>query len=291
MDYFANKSKKALQLVQALFYEYKVRNQFNRVGLGNAPVSDVVISLTSYRDRFKKLSVTLKSLILQDTRASKILLWVSEEDKQRLPADVSALVDLGYIDVHVSENYGPGTKILPALKHFPEFDIVTADDDIYYPPQWLSELLASSKKYPGCVVAHRVHKVTFDNNGRVLNYDDWIQEATREGYNPDYFATGVGGVFYPSGCFVSEVLNMESYMANCRFQDDVWLFFMERLSGTKVCKSSFSYELIPWLSTKSIGLNVKNCHGENDKSIARMESQYGSISDLLNSKELDKKHD
>lgn len=294
MKYLGSKLRKGYELILAFFLEYKVRYDFRRyVRQKRAPkvAGNVIISLTSYDKRFKKLSVTLKSLIVQNVRASKIIIWVSQEDKEKLPLDVRELIEMGCVDALVAKNCGPGTKILPALEKFPSFDIVTADDDIYYPPEWLNEILRASEKYPNCVVAHRVHKVVFDNSGQVRKYDDWFQDFKEEGYNPDYFATGVGGVFYPANQFISEVLNIDAYLDNCKFQDDVWLFFMEKLSQIKVCRSSFSFPLIPWLSTKSFGLNVKNCHGENDKSITKMESRYGSIFDITNNRNVDAKYD
>lgn len=239
------------------------------------------MSLTSYFPRFKKLSLTLKCLIMQDKSPSKICLWVSEEDKARLPKDVVELVHKKFVEVHTSENLGPGTKILPALKHFPEYDIVTADDDIYYPSIWLQALIEHPKRGPKCVIAHRVHRVKFQSDGKLEPYDNWEQEAELSGHDKHYFATGVGGVLYPAKCFTGEVLNTTKYLQLCRNQDDVWLFFMSQLSGVNVVKSHYSFDLIPWMCTKAFGLNIDNCHGSNDVCISNMESEYGLLPNSL----------
>jgi hypothetical protein len=286
---FQNKLNKLKELLISIFNELKVRYHYSIYNVDQSEVcANTIISLTSYLPRFKKLSITLKSLVIQRVRAKKICLWVSEEDKGKLPIDVMELVNDGLVEVHVSENLGPGTKILPSLAKFSECDIVTADDDIYYPFDWLSELVKSSRKYPKCIIAHRVHEVRHNINGELSEYDDWTKEAVKPGCNTNYFATGVGGVLYPSKCFNSEVLKTQSYLDFCRFQDDIWLFFMAKYSSVEICKSEFNFALIPWLSTKTFGLNKVNCHGENDIAIKNMETHYGFIG-FLNTEKYDER--
>jgi hypothetical protein len=281
MPELQNKLNKLKQLFISIFNELKVHYQYSKYDSNQSQVSvNTIISLTSYLPRFKKLSITLKSLIIQKVRAQKICLWVTEEDKENLPNDVIALVNDGLVEVHVCENLGPGKKILPALVKYSEFDIVTADDDIYYPFDWFHELVKLRNKHPQCIIAHRVHSVRFSKNGELLEYDDWTKEVEKPGCHPNYFATGVGGVLYPSQCFDSEVLKTQNYLDFCRFQDDIWLFFMAKLSGIEIFKSEFNFDIIQWLSTKKFGLNKFNCHGENDTAIKNMESHYGFIGSL-----------
>jgi len=97
----------------------------------------LVVSLTSFPGRFDTLMPTLESLLFQTMRPDAVQLWIAHEDVARLPDAVRQLEPLG-LDVRACADMRSYKKIVPALAEEPESLIVTADDDIWYWPSWLS---------------------------------------------------------------------------------------------------------------------------------------------------------
>lgn len=94
----------------------------------------------------------------------------------------------------------PTRKLIPALELWPDAWFVTADDDVYYPPDWLEQLVGQARR--GTVVGTRVHLAPLDPSGRLTPYGSWTM-ATHLLRAPSadtrLFPTGVGGVLYPPG--------------------------------------------------------------------------------------------
>lgn len=69
------------------------------------------------------------------------------------------------------ENLRPYKKLIPALEKYPDNIIVTADDDIFYRPDWLKFLYDEHTKNPDCVVAHRCQRIRLDAQGKLYSYN------------------------------------------------------------------------------------------------------------------------
>jgi hypothetical protein len=232
----------------------------------------LVVSLTSYPPRFATLHLTLRSLLLQHLRPTKLILWIAYEDSHHLPEKVTALQKDG-LEIRYCEDLKSYKKIIPTLKFFPDAIIVTADDDIYYWPDWLAELVETSRKHPQDVIAHRLHRLQYDGQ-EIRPYSTWIKNITDQIAHPDNFATGIGGVLYPPECFHSSVLDSEEFKRLCPDADDVWLYWMVRLNGRFERYSGTKNIPYPWRGSQSASLWKKNRH-QNDINIERMVSTYG----------------
>ncbi|WP_334049583.1 hypothetical protein [Alteromonas gracilis] len=96
--------------------------------------------------------------------------------------------------------------------------------------------------------------------------------------SPQYFATSGAGVLIPPKTISDEVVNVTKYLQLTEKQDDVWLYWMIRLSNCVVRKSHNNDELVTWLNSQSTGLfndNVANL--KNDVAINNMLEYYGNI--------------
>jgi len=232
----------------------------------------LVVSLTSYPPRFPTLHLTLKSLLLQSVRPTRLILWIASGDAEMLPRQVTALEKEG-LEIRFCEDIKSYKKIIPALTSFPDAMIVTADDDIYYWRAWLMELLDESRKYPQDVIAHRVHRMQYDREA-ILPYRSWLENVTDSDIHPANFPTGIGGVLYPSGCFHSDVHDREKFMRLCPNADDVWLYWMTRLNGGFARRSLTKSIPIPWRGSQVVSLWKEN-RTQNDVQIAQMVEAYG----------------
>src|SRR6478736_6608940 len=89
---------------------------------GNKPhglPGELVVSLTSYPIRFRTLHKTIRSLLGQDIRADRVILWLADGDEQYLPDDVRELQQLG-LEIRNCADFRSYKKIIPALEAFPE---------------------------------------------------------------------------------------------------------------------------------------------------------------------------
>jgi hypothetical protein len=237
---------------------------------------DLIISLTSYQPRFKKLNLTLKCLLSQDIKPDRIILWVSYEDHAKIPVSTTNLSKrFRTFEIRKCEDIKSYKKLIPTLEYFPNSYIVTADDDVYYPRYWLSSLitpLPCTQK----IVAHRAHKPKFFN-GSLAPYNQW-EHCVSQANESIIMPTGIGGVLYTPGCFVDQVFEKERFMVLAPTADDIWFFWMARIKNSKIVLSGKKINIVAWIGTDMGGLAEKNVHSnENDLTIKRLESEFGPL--------------
>jgi hypothetical protein len=235
----------------------------------------IYISLTSYPARFGTLAATLKCLLMQTFRPEAVLLWIAEQDIAKLPAEVFRLRDYG-LQIHRCPDLRSYKKIIPGLRLLPDAFLVTADDDCYYSPTWLAEMVDAWTPYSREVICHRAHRMRLDEKGEPLPYMSWDLELRSESAHPLNFMTGVGGVLYPPGSLPAEVLDEALFQKLCAGCDDVWLWWMLRKNGYWVRKIRGPYSVIHWAESQVSSLYQQNVveHG-NDVAIAAMIRHFG----------------
>lgn len=205
-----------------------------------APVSEdsLIVSLTSYPPKIPALHLALETLLRQNLKPDKLILWLAKEEfpgrEKNLPQDVLALRDQG-LSISWTANTRSYKKLVPALREYPESVIVTADDDVFYPPEWLERLYADyrAQDRKTMVYAHRAHRITLDGNDTICPYGLWAHG----GYNMPgasffNFATGSGGILYPPGALHPDVCDESLFPRLAPYADDIWFWAMAVLNGT-----------------------------------------------------------
>ena len=240
----------------------------------------LIVTLTSYPPRFSHLAKTLKSLLDQRITADQTILWLAESDVSALPKDVLALKSKG-LQIRATHDIRSYKKLIPALSAFPDSFFVTADDDVFYPPDWLEQLVASSKENPNAVVGCRAHLAPITAEGRFSSYSTW-QFATHLLASPApdvrLFPTGVGGILYPPGAFDDRVHDEASFTELAPFGDDIWFFWMCRLKGTPQVRAQMDFRIIDWPDSQEVALYNNNLHGNgNDKQLLAMYEHFGPV--------------
>lgn len=245
--------------------------------------SPVVVTLTSYPPRFPTLALTLKSLLDQTIFADRTLLWIAHDDYAQLPEEVLALTGHG-LEIRQCDDLRSFKKLIPALKEFPDAVLVTADDDLYYPPDWLAALLAAHDPDAPAIVAVRAHLASVQDDGRLAPYDTWTM-ATHElrDVSPTQllFPTGCAGVLYPANILPQRILDEQKFISLCPHGDDLWFFWIAEQAGITHRRAPFELPIVTWASTQAIGLVNANvaCHG-NDKQIESLQRALGPIGKL-----------
>lgn len=235
----------------------------------------LVVSLTSYPARFPTLALTLKALLRQTVRADHTILWLTEGEEAELPREVLALRDEGLTIRAGAPPIRSYRKIVPTLAGFPESNIVTADDDLYYGADWLAGLvdLAADRR----IVAHRAHRVTFDEHGP-RPYADWKKNIRESLEGPDIFATCGSGALYPPGSLHPETVRADLFMRLCPSSDDIWLWWMSRMAGSVVRHVGPRVRVLEWPGSQDMSLRAENLGtmNGNDRAIAAMVAHYGA---------------
>ncbi|NRB56821.1 MAG: hypothetical protein HRU39_12720 [Salinicola sp.] len=234
---------------------------------------ELIVSLTSYPERFSQLWATIMSLIYQTVEPSRVVLWIANEDKDLLPENVIALANLG-LEIHHCDDIHSYKKILPTLKRWPEAYVATADDDIYYPPTWLEEMVRATDINKKTIAAHRIHKIQLNQFGEVLPYNKW-EWNTRRAEKPDplNFPTSGAGILYPPNCFHSDVNDIATFTKLCPNADDVWLYAMARIKGYSF-KHTGRQGFMTWPGSQSKMLFEENLAGGNDRQINQLIQHY-----------------
>jgi len=237
----------------------------------------LVISLTSFPARYPTLGLTLRCLLLQSVRPDHIMLWIAEEHQADLPADVLALRREGLVIGRCDNSLRSHNKYIHSRRLYPGAFIATADDDTYYGPGWLADLIADYDPRQRVIPCHRVHRITLRADGMPAAYRDWQWESAATEADPMVFPTGVGGVLYPPDCLHRDVDDAARILDLCPRADDVWLYWMAQRQGYLFRRTAAIHRLHHWRHSQEQGLMWSNVYdGDgNDRQIAAMIGAFG----------------
>jgi len=263
--------------VQSQFAMYRV-NQYWKKRKKSRPHGldkELIVSLTSYPARFPTLILTLKNLLTQTIKPDQIILWISENDRDKLTDDI---LNLQSTDFRISfcEDIMSFKKIIPTLRENLNRHIITVDDDIFYSPTLVEEFVEKTKQNPGKVIAQRAHKLTLNEDNLPKLYADWIYEGGEDKLSALNFPTGVRGVFYPANCFHPDVIRDDIFMKLCPSCDDAWLYWMVRLQGGATICLKNNKNKIYWPKSQIATLWRRNRLADgNDFQIQKLIKYYG----------------
>jgi hypothetical protein len=254
-------------------WQWRWRN--HRPGGAHRLPHRLVVSLTSYPKRFDVLELTLKTLLMQDVRPDDVVLWIAHEDMRHIPPAIAELQNDG-LTIRATDDLRSYKKIIPGLQHYSDAIIVTADDDVYYPRDWLRRLTREYRDGVAEVLCHRAHLMRRAGDG-FLPYDSWTFNIRTGASTPEVFFTGVGGVLYPPGVLHGDVTDVARIRELCPNTDDVWLNWMARLNGAAVRKVDGWIRFYEWSGSQDVALQNSNRgeNGGNDLQIANLVRAYG----------------
>lgn len=240
----------------------------------------LIVTLTSYPPRFAYLANTIRSLLDQTVAADQTVLWIAHQDMALLPGDVRALEAHGLI-IRGCDDLQSYKKLIPALEEDPDRYFVTADDDVYYPENWLRALVDGARNHQAEVIAGRVHLAAIDALGRFVPYKEWELASDRlvaGTSDTRLFPTGVGGVLYPPGAFSPEVTDRSLFLELAPRGDDIWFFWMARLAGTNQRRAGVWFDITEWPRTQKVALYSENLLGKgNDRQLEAMFAHFGPV--------------
>ena len=256
-----------------------------------------IISLTTTPTRMPYLEPVLNSLIKQTARIESVILWVprryrrSEFTNFTIPRIPSG-VDVRRCDV----DYGPATKILPAVEDFRGEDvrILYCDDDRVYDCNWASRIIKESDLHPDECICEAGRKVSVirmrafasSQRFRVFSalsgglYARYLRRQIRtldRGIGLVDIAMGYGGVMVRPNFISASAFDIPDVLWTV---DDIWLSGHLTIGGTKIRKivykpTSSKSEASSLAALESFIFNGHDRHAANLECIRYFQVKYG----------------
>lgn len=261
------------------------------MGVDKTKSPNIIVSLTSFPERMYDIHHVIYSLLTQSFKPTSVVLWLAKSQfphkEKDIPQKVLSLKENG-LEIKWTDDLRSFKKLLPSLKTYPSDIIVTADDDIFYPQNWLKELYDGHLKYPNDIISQRSRRITLNQDNTFKKYSEW--ELCLGEYGSSYlnFATNGAGSLIPPNSYDDRIFDYNLAKKLCSSTDDVWFWAMGVLNNTKtyVVKNN-----MPWLTYVNPArefniLNEKtlwstNSQGKNDENIKKIFNEFPEISDIL----------
>lgn len=250
-----------------------------RLSMNHNNENNIVVSITTIPSRVSRLHICIESILNQYSMPSRVILWLSKKyfpSLSNLPLPLRRQVDRG-VEIYHCEKEWPHNKLLNSLMYCPDATIVTADDDMIYPPDWLSGLYGTHVKYPGTVVCHRSRIMAKNSCNNMMSYEKWLDYGELL-VHPSHsnFPVGVGGILYPPQSLHEDVQNLHLAEYLCPWADDIWFKIMAFRNGTKCVAVSSKWVMPPEIQdSQNIALHIGNLKGGgNDKQLISVLQHY-----------------
>lgn len=216
-------------------------------GLNTEIVRDkkIIVSLTSFPERINIVVKTLKTLLTQTLKPDMVILWLAPEQFPNKEGDLpQELIDLKKFGLTIDwyRDIRSYKKIIPTLNKYPDAIIITTDDDIYYAPDTIETLYKSYLEHPNEIQAHRCDRIKIippsaDGKGEINISWEKTKELFRDKHRGEASflnrLTGYGAVLYPPKSLFEDVINEKIIAETIPTHDDIWLWGMAVLNGTK----------------------------------------------------------
>lgn len=256
-----------------------------------------VVSLTSWPPRTGPgpktpgIWVTLESLMRQNEKPDRIILWLYRGEYPKGLADLpQTLIDLqarGLEIRWVQENTKGLKKLVPALKAGIKANIVTADDDILYTPDWLRRLVNSHKAHPKGIHAIIARHLTVESGVmRPYGYDKRGHHAQKGRYDARWMALNGAGSVYPYDPSQQTIYGLHKRILQPitygQTTDDLWFYVCRVLAGTPLylagCPHGLTYQFIDL--PEPLGY-MNNVQGQNNVILRRLMKDFPEVAQKL----------
>ncbi|WP_438766510.1 hypothetical protein [Kushneria sp. TE3] len=231
----------------------------------------LIVSLTTHLPRIRDVYLTIESILLQQVQGFEIHLYISDQDMEalgQLPATLQRQVDRGVKVVTTVRDHRSYDKLVHALKARPEATIVTADDDVIYPRDWLGRLLDGARQYPDCIVCHRGHLLRESTPGSGHICYQTSRSSVQEPISRPLFnlmPTGNGGVLYPPGSLDPMALDHDAFESLAPNADDIWFKMASLKRGTRCFRvNPYNVNFLPTRAANHQPLHKENVKGDGN---------------------------
>ena len=196
----------------------------------------IIISLTSYKKRLRKIDKVLNSILNGTLIPDKIVLTLYYKDINYISKKINEYLTINKISIIiVNIDIKSHKKYFWVMQKYPYDIIITIDDDIIYENNTVEILYKNFLKYPNEISAKRVHLIKYKKNGRCLPYKKWHKSYKTNYPSPSFdlmATTGAGTLFPPNILKIN--YSMIYDILNCITSDDIFLKYVENKLKIKV---------------------------------------------------------
>lgn len=251
----------------------------------------LIVTLTSFPERMYDIHFCIYSLLEQTLKPDEVILWLASEQfpnaEKDIPEEVLNLKDKG-LTIKWCSNLKSYKKLIPSFKEFKNCILITADDDIFYPKNWLEILYKSYLTHPNAITCHRAHRIKLDKNKNILPYRKWAKKINGPNLSFLNFFTGAGGVLYPPNSLDDNVVNITQFTELAPHGDDIWFWAMALINNTKIYVAKNNIKSLTYVNpdrergkTGEFTLFTNNKQGGNDLQIGKILKAYPVIYEKL----------
>lgn len=241
----------------------------------------VIISLTSIPSRLNTLHLVVRSLLVQDVAAEKIVLWLNTDLKETIPSALKKLISTRF-EIRYSELNCSHRKLIHSLELFPDHVIVTCDDDLMYRKNWLSTIYKEHQKQPEKIIGNHTVHIQHDDTGQPIPFKKWKYPQSKK-VNP-WATTPIGawGVLYPPNSVHKQVLDENLFRQLAPKADDLWFKAMALIQGTQSIQASKTpKEPIPIIGTQKVALKKENLGQDKNTVQWNALEKHFNLSDII----------
>lgn len=246
----------------------------------------IIVSLTSYPERINLVATTIDTLLQQKVKPDRLVLWLADSQfpnkEKNLPEELLNKCKYG-LEIKWCEDLKSYKKLVPALIEFPDSIIVTADDDLYYQPDWLKSLYLEYLKDPNLIYTRRATFIKIKND--TINAHP---HHSNTHYKPCFNnqIMGGAGTLYPPHSLHKDVIDIDSIKSLIPTHDDIYFWAMAILNNKKIkLIKNRDVNLITVEGTQQFGLcktNKSNSVGISPKeAFNRILKKYPEIVEKL----------
>ncbi|PMB36851.1 hypothetical protein CEN47_08230, partial [Fischerella thermalis CCMEE 5319] len=248
---------------------------------------EFIVSLTSFPSRIDKVWLTVESVLRQKEKPDKILLWLYSGEfngKESLPKNLLQLEKRGLEIRFCNENLMPHKKYFYTMQEFPNANVITIDDDMFYPPDLIQKLKIFHEKFPKAIICPITQKIQIQN-GKILPNIKWNYEKINSLPSKGYLTMGGGGTLFPKDSLPNDAFDISLIKGKALKADDLWLKIMSVKKHTKVVSIGGEYPrfFIPIIRKNDVRLTDSNIgEGQNDKIFKELLDYYKIPVEIFN---------
>jgi len=221
-----------------VYRKFKFLSTINSSVFPVDPEANFVVSIASYPKRSHFLPAVFEALSKQTVLPNKWILVLSEEEWPDLilPKYIKKLVQRNVEIIWVKNNTYAVKKLLPVMEKYPDYGVITLDDDQIYHPGIIANLVKNEYAGKSCITGHIgmiLHK-----KGQTLNMMFREKERASEKTPPhQVYFIGWGGVYYPPNSLDKKAFDSDAIKAIVPGRgSDIWFWAAAIAKGTKqVC--------------------------------------------------------
>ncbi|WP_130099846.1 hypothetical protein [Siccibacter turicensis] len=188
-----------------------------------------IVTLTTYGSRLNFVFLTIETILQQQYKPEKIVLWLYKNDR---PKGLSRFLlnrqsKRGLLIKYVDKDVRSYKKLSFVRQYFLSAQFfITADDDVIYPSDWLEGFRKAVARSSDRIYCYRGRIISFDEG-----YTQWNLASKRLFHGDNLMPTGVSGVCYPARSLDDRIADFESIERICPYADDIWYKLLTKSNG------------------------------------------------------------